>query len=149
MERTLVLLKPDAVQRRLVGRILSRFEERGLRIVALKLMTVSREMAERHYAEHRAKPFFAELVSFITAGPIVALAIEGPSAVTTVRSMMGKTHPLESPPGTIRGDFGLAVTMNLVHGSDSLESAARELALFFSPEEVLNYEMADAAWLGG
>ncbi len=149
MERTLVLLKPDTVQRRLVGRILGRFEERGLRIVALKMMSVSRELAERHYGEHREKPFFGELVSFITAGPIVALAIEGPRAVTTVRAMMGKTNPLESAPGTIRGDFGVAVTTNLVHGSDSLESAERELTLFFSPGEILTYETADAAWLGG
>lgn len=149
MERTLVLLKPDAVQRRLVGRIISRLEEKGLRIVAMKMLWVSRELAERHYAEHREKPFYSELVSFITSAPVVAMVVEGPKAVETVRKMMGKTNPLEAEPGTIRGDFGLSVTMNLIHGSDSQASAAREIALFFREDEILSYSTADSAWVGG
>jgi nucleoside-diphosphate kinase len=149
MERTLVLLKPDAVQRRLIGRIISRIEEKGLKIVGLKMIRVSRELAEKHYAEHREKPFYPELVSFITSAPVVAMVVEGPKAVDTVRKMMGKTNPLEAEPGTIRGDFGLSVTMNLIHGSDSQASAAREIALFFREDEILSYTTADSAWLGG
>jgi nucleoside-diphosphate kinase len=149
MERTLVLLKPDAVQRRLVGRVISRFEEKGLKIVGLKLMRVTRELAERHYAEHREKPFFGELVSFITSSPIVAMVVEGPGAIDEVRRLMGKTNPREAAPGTIRGDWGLSITMNLVHGSDSPASAAREIPIFFTDEEILDYSTADAPWLGG
>ena len=149
MERTLVLLKPDAVQRRLIGRIISRFEDKGLTIVALKLMRVTRELAERHYAEHRQKPFFEELVSFITSSPIVAMVVEGPGAIDEVRRLMGKTNPREAAPGTIRGDWGLSITMNLVHGSDSPASAAREIPIFFTDEEILDYSTADAPWLGG
>ncbi len=149
MERTLVLLKPDAVQRRLMGKIISRFEEKGLKIVALKMMRVPRELAERHYAEHREKPFFGELVSFITSAPIVAMVVEGPKAIETVRRMMGKTDPLEADPGTIRGDYGLSITMNLVHGSDSPATASREIPIFFAPEEILDYDIADQRWLGG
>jgi nucleoside-diphosphate kinase len=149
MERTLVLLKPDAVQRRLIGRIISRIEEKGLKIVGLKMIRVTRELAEKHYAEHREKPFYPELVSFITSAPVVAMVVEGPKAVETVRKMMGKTNPLEAEPGTIRGDFGLSVTMNLIHGSDSQASAAREIALFFREDEILSYTTADSAWLGG
>ncbi|MGY4707779.1 nucleoside-diphosphate kinase [Candidatus Bipolaricaulota sp. J31] len=149
MERTLVLLKPDAVQRRLMGRIISRFEEKGLKIVAMKMMRVTRELAERHYAEHREKPFFSELVSFITSAPIVAMVVEGPKAIETVRRMMGKTNPLEADPGTIRGDYGVSITMNLVHGSDSPATAAREIPIFFAPEEILDYDIADQRWLGG
>ncbi|MGB9757098.1 MAG: nucleoside-diphosphate kinase [Candidatus Bipolaricaulaceae bacterium] len=149
MERTLVLLKPDAVQRRLVGRIISRFEEKGLKIVGLKMIRISRELAEKHYAEHREKPFYSELVSFITSAPVVAMVVEGPRAVEVVRKMMGKTNPLEAEPGTIRGDYGLSVTMNLIHGSDSPASAAREIALFFQEDELLHYQTSDSAWLGG
>ncbi len=149
MERTLVLLKPDAVQRRLVGRIISRFEDKGLKIVGLKMIRISRELAEKHYAEHREKPFYQELVSFITSAPVVAMVVEGPKAVEVVRRMMGKTNPLEAEPGTIRGDYGLSVTMNLIHGSDSLASAAREIALFFHEDEILNYQTSDTPWLGG
>ncbi|RLE28898.1 nucleoside-diphosphate kinase [Candidatus Acetothermia bacterium] len=149
MERTLVLLKPDAVQRRLVGRIISRFEDKGLKIVGMKLMQVSRELAERHYAEHREKPFFGELVSFITSSPIVAMVVEGPGAIEEVRRLMGRTDPREAAPGTIRGDWGLSITMNLVHGSDSPASAAREIPIFFAEEELLSYSLADAPWLGG
>lgn len=149
MERTLVLLKPDALQRRLVGRIIGRLEAKGLRLVGMKLVRVSRDLAERHYAEHKGKPFYGELVSFITAVPVVALVVEGPRAIEAVRSLMGKTNPFDADPGTIRGDFGRSVTMNLVHGSDSPASAAREIPLFFTEAELLEYEMTDAAWLGG
>lgn len=149
MERTLVLLKPDALQRRLVGRIIARLETKGLRIVAMKLIQVSPALAERQYAEHVGKPFYEELVRFITSAPVVALVVEGPRAIEAVRRLMGKTNPFEADPGTIRGDFGLSVGMNLVHGSDSPAAAAREIALFFSPQEILSYSMADAAWLGG
>ena len=149
MERTLVLLKPDAVQRRLMGRIISRIEEKGLKIVAMKMIQVTRELAERHYAEHKEKPFFGELVSFITSGPVVAMVVEGPSAVEVVRKMMGNTNPLEAAPGTIRGDYGLSITMNLIHGSDSPETSAREIPIFFDEEEILHYDIADSKWLGG
>ena len=149
MERTLVLLKPDAVQRRLVGRIISRFEDKGLKIVGMKLMKVTQELAERHYAEHREKPFFGELVSFITSSPIVAMVVEGPGAIDEVRRLMGKTNPREAAPGTIRGDYGLSITQNLVHGSDSPESAAREIPIFFSEGELFDYSMVDEPWLGG
>lgn len=149
MERTLVLLKPDAVQRRLMGRIISRFEDKGLKIVGMKLMKVTRQLAERHYEEHREKPFFSELVSFITSSPIVAMVVEGPGAIEEVRKLMGKTNPRDAAPGTIRGDFGLSITMNLVHGSDSPASAAREIPIFFAEGEILEYSTADAPWLGG
>lgn len=149
MERTLVLLKPDALQRRLVGQILARFEAKGLKIVGMKLLRVSPELAARHYAEHVGKPFYNELVSFITSAPVVALVVEGPRAVEVVRRLMGKTNALEAEPGTIRGDYGLSVGMNLVHGSDSPASASREIPLFFSPDELHDYALADAPWLGG
>jgi nucleoside-diphosphate kinase len=135
-ERTLVLLKPDAVERRLVGEIIRRIEQKGLKIVAMKLMRVERGLAERHYAEHREKPFYSELINFITSGPIVAMVVEGPEAISVVRALMGATNPFEAQPGTIRGDFGLDLTANLIHGSDSYESAAREIELFFQPEEL-------------
>lgn len=130
-ERTLVLVKPDGVQRLLAGRILTRFEERGLKIVGLKLVRLDRDLAERHYAVHREKPFFAGLVDFITSGPIVAIALEGPNAIANVRMMIGSTRPNEAAPGTIRGDYALDVGQNIIHGSDGEESAARELALHF------------------
>jgi len=135
-ERTLVLIKPDAVRRRLIGEIIRRIELKGLDIIAIKLMRVDRDLAERHYAEHSEKPFFEGLVSFITSGPIVAMVVEGPKAISAVRALMGATNPLEAQPGTIRGDFGLDLTANLIHGSDSQESAAREIELFFRPEEI-------------
>ena len=132
MNRTLVLCKPDAVERGLVGAIVSRFEERGLRIAAMRMLTIDPDLAARHYAEHVERPFYPELVAFIGRSPSVALVIEGSQdAYAVVRSMMGATNPLESPPGTIRGDYGLEVTENLVHGSDSNESAGREIAIFF------------------
>lgn len=149
MERTLVLLKPDALQRRLAGVIVARLEAKGLKIVGMKLLQISRDLAERHYAEHVAKPFYGELVSFITSAPVIALAVEGPRAIEAVRRLMGKTNPFDADPGTVRGDFGLSVGMNLVHGSDSPTSAAREIPLFFTEAEILSYPLADAAWLGG
>ena len=131
MERTLILVKPDAFARNLSGEILARFERKGLRLAALKLMTMSRELAERHYAEHEGKPFYAELVSFITSGPLVAMVLEGDEAVKAARQVIGATDPLEASSGSIRGDYAIAVGQNMVHGSDSPESAAREWALFF------------------
>jgi nucleoside-diphosphate kinase len=131
MDRTLILVKPDAFARGLSGEIIARFERKGLKIVALRHMTVTRELAEQHYAEHAERPFFGELVEFITSGPIVAMVLEGHSAVRAARQVIGATDPLEATPGTIRGDFALAVGENMVHGSDSPESAAREAALFF------------------
>ena len=131
MQTTLVLVKPDGVRRRLVGEIVSRLENKGLTLVAGRFFTIDRDLAGRHYAEHTEKPFFDDLVAFITSGPVMALAVEGPDAVSVVRTLMGPTNPVEAPPGTIRGDFGIEITENLVHGSDSPESAARELGLFF------------------
>ena len=131
MDRTLILVKPDAFERRLTGEILARFERKGLTIVAMKHMTVERDLAERHYAEHAERPFFGDLVEFITGGPLVALVLEGHEAVAAARQVIGATNPLEASPGSIRGDFGLEVQTNLVHGSDSAESAAREIGLFF------------------
>jgi nucleoside-diphosphate kinase len=131
MNRTLILVKPDAFERRRTGEVIARFENKGLAIVALKHMTVERELAERHYEEHKDKPFFGELVEFITGGPLVAMVLEGEEAVTAARQLIGATNPLEAAPGSIRGDFGLEVQTNLVHGSDSDESATREIGLFF------------------
>ena len=133
MEQTLVLVKGDGVRRKLVGEIISRIEARGLDIVDMKLMDVGRELAEQHYAEHRQKPFFEELVEFITATPVVAMRIEGEGSIMAMRTLMGATNPAEAAPGTIRGDLALSMPDNLVHGSDSPESAARELGLFFGP----------------
>jgi nucleoside-diphosphate kinase len=131
MDRTLILVKPDAFERGLTGEVVARFERKGLRIVALKHMLVERDLAEEHYAEHREKPFFGELVEFITGGPLVAMVLEGHEAVTAARLVIGATDPLEAVPGSIRGDFALLVGQNMVHGSDSPESAAREVAIFF------------------
>ena len=131
MDRTLILVKPDAFGRGLTGELIARFERKGLRIAALKRMQLERELAERHYEEHREKPFFSELVEFITSGPLVAMVLEGHEAVAAARQVIGATNPLEAAPGSIRGDFALEVQTNLVHGSDSPESADRELALFF------------------
>jgi nucleoside-diphosphate kinase len=131
MERTLILVKPDAFARGLTGEIIARFERKGLRICALRYMTVERELAERHYAEHAERPFFAELVQFITSGPVVAMVLEGEQAVKAARQVIGATDPLEASGGSIRGDFAIELGQNMVHGSDSLQSAARESALFF------------------
>ena len=146
-ERTLVLAKPDAVQRLLTGRILARYEERGLRIVGLKLVQVSRDLAERHYAVHREKPFFGGLVEFITSGPLVAAVLEGPNAIAVVRAMNGATRPHEAAPGTIRGDFALETAQNLVHASDSPETAASEVALWFGDDELVDYEREIDRWV--
>jgi nucleoside-diphosphate kinase len=145
-ERTLVLVKPDGVQRLLTGRILARYEERGLKIVGLKLMLTDRATAERHYAEHREKPFFAGLVEFITSRPLVALVLEGPNAIQVVRDMNGKTKPFEAAPGTIRGDFALETAQNLVHASDGPDAAAREVAIWFRSDELLAYDREIDRW---
>lgn len=147
IERTLVLIKPDAVQRLLVGRIIERYEQRGLRIVALKLVRVGRDLAERHYAVHRAKPFFAGLVEFITSAPLVAMAVEGPNAIAVCRAIDGATRPHEAAPGSIRGDLALDTGHNLVHASDAPETAEQELALWFSPNELLDYPRSIDAWV--
>jgi nucleoside-diphosphate kinase len=147
LERTLVLVKPDGVQRLLAGRILARYEERGLRLVGLKLMQTSRDHAERHYAVHREKPFFAGLVEFITSGPLVAAVLEGPNAIAVVRAMNGATRPHEAAPGTIRGDFALETAQNLVHASDSPENAADEVALWFTADELLDYPREIDRWV--
>jgi nucleoside-diphosphate kinase len=131
MDRTLILVKPDAFLRGLTGEVIARFERKALVIVALKHMLMDRDLAERHYAEHRGKPFYADLVEFITSGPLVAMVLEGQEAVTAARQVIGATNPLEAAPGSIRGDFALDVQTNLVHGSDSQESAGREIGLFF------------------
>jgi nucleoside-diphosphate kinase len=131
MERTLILVKPDAFMRNLTGEIVARFERKGLILVALRLMTMDRELAERHYEEHVGKPFFGELVEFITSGPLVAMVLEGPEAIQAARQVIGATDPLKAAPGSIRGDFAIAVGQNMVHGSDAPESAAREVSLFF------------------
>ncbi len=130
-ERTLILVKPDGVQRRLVGEVVARIERKGLDITALELRTIPKETAEQHYAEHTEKPFFSELVTFITSGPLVAMVVEGPDAIKAMRGLMGATNPIEAAPGSIRGDFATVIGENIVHGSDSPESAAREIALFF------------------
>jgi nucleoside-diphosphate kinase len=145
-ERTLVLVKPDGVQRLLAGRILTRFEERGLKLVGLKLVRVDRALAERHYAVHRSKPFFAGLVDFITSSPVVAAAFEGPNAIAVVRMMVGATRPHEAAPGTIRGDFALETAQNLIHASDASDTAATELALWFTAGELLEYDREIDRW---
>ncbi len=146
-EKTLVLVKPDGVQRGLIGIIVSRLEARGLRITAMKMLQVSREMALKHYGVHEGKPFFDGLVSFITSGPVVAMALEGRSAVEMTRNTMGVTDPLRAQPGTIRGDLGVDIGRNLVHGSDSPETAAQEIALFFSEDEILSYSRDVDRWI--
>ena len=147
MEKTLVLLKPDAIQRGLVGKIMSRLERKGLKFVAVKLMVISQELARRHYADHVGKPFFEGLVEFITSGPIIAAVVEGHNAVEVVRKTMGETQPAASAPGTIRGDLALDIGRNLVHGSDSPRSAEREIGLFFSGAEVLDYARSNDHWI--
>lgn len=147
VERTLVIIKPDGVQRSLIGTILERFERRGLQVAGLRLMWMDRELAERHYGEHRGKGFFEGVVSYISSSPVVVAVLEGPNAVAAVRATMGVTNPTAAQPGTIRGDFALEIGRNLVHGSDSPESAEREVALFFRPDELLSYERATNAWI--
>jgi len=146
-ERTLVLIKPDGVQRQLIGRILARYEERGLKVVGLKLVVTSRDLAERHYAAHSQRPFFGGLVDFITSSPLVALALEGPNAIAVVRTINGATRPHEAAPGTIRGDFALETAQNIVHASDGPEAAVTELALWFEPSEVMDYDRSVDRWV--
>ena len=147
MERTLVIFKPDAVHRRLVGRILTRFEDKGLKIVALKMCRLTKELAERQYAPHKGKHFHEPLVRFMTAGPVVLTVLEGKDAVAVVRSLMGPTFGPDAPPGTIRGDFGMSKRFNLVHGSDSAAAAEAEIDLFFRPEELVEYKPHDLGWV--
>ncbi len=141
------MVKPDGVQRGLVGEVVSRFERKGLKLVGGKMLQVPRSLAEQHYAEHSARPFYGELVSFITSSPVFAMVWEGPNAIATARTMMGKTNPADAAPGTIRGDLAVSVGMNLIHGSDSPESAAREIALWFSADELTAYEQTVARWI--
>ena len=147
MEKTFLMVKPDGVQRNLVGEIVSRFESKGYKLAGAKLMSVSQELAEQHYGEHKEKPFFGELVDFITSGPVFARVWEGENVISTARNMMGKTKPSEASPGTVRGDYGLTVGKNVIHGSDSPESAEREINLFFDQEEILSYEKQDSSWI--
>lgn len=147
MERTFIMVKPDGVQRNLIGEIVSRFEKKGFQLVGAKLMQISDELAEQHYGEHKEKPFFGELVSFITSGPVFAMVWEGENVIATARSMMGATNPSDAQPGTIRGDFGVTVGKNVIHGSDSPESAKREISLFFKEEELLSYSKLMNDWI--
>ena len=147
MERTLLLVKPDGVQRGLVGRILARFEEKGLKIAALKVMTITPELAAEHYAPHVGKPFYDGLVGYMTSAPVVAAVLEGPRVIDTTRKLMGATFGWKAEPGTIRGDFSNSTAFNLVHGSDSPESAEREIGLFFGDDELVDYERSLDGWL--
>jgi len=147
IEQTFCMIKPDGVQRGLIGEVVSRFERRGIKICAMKMMKLPKELAERHYEEHKGKSFYESLVEFITSGPVVCVVLEGDNAVTLVRSMMGKTNPQDSPVGTIRGDFALHTSKNIVHGSDSPESAKREISLFFNDYEIHDYTRIDTPWL--
>ena len=149
LERTLVLVKPDGVQRRLVGEVITRFERRGLHLVALKLLRIDRALAERHYAEHVGKPFFDGLVAFITSAPVVAMVWEGADAVAQVRAMMGATNPSAAAPGSIRGDLAVNIGNNVVHGSDSPGRGAEEVALFFTPDELIEWSAVDSDWVSG
>ncbi len=149
MQRTLILLKPDAVHRRLVGDLTSRFERKGLRLAGLKFLNAGRDLAEKHYAVHKGKPFYDSLVNFITGGPTVAMVWEGREAVTVCRNLMGPTDGAKAPPGTIRGDYAASIQNNLVHGSDSPENAALEIALWFKPEELTNWTPVDTPWVLG
>ena len=147
MERTFVMIKPDGVQRGLIGEIISRIERKGLKIVGMKMLRISQELAQKHYAEHRGKPFFDSLISYITSGPVVAMVVEGKEAVKVMRSLVGKTNPIEASPGTIRGDYAMDVGRNVIHASDSIESANREISLFFNEEEIIEYKKFDEDWV--
>lgn len=147
VERTLIIVKPDAVQRGLIASVLARFERRGLQFAGLKLMQIDRQLAEQHYGEHRGKGFFEGVVSYIISGPLVVAVLEGPHAIDVARATIGATNSAEAKPGTIRGDFAVEIGRNLIHGSDSPESAAREVALFFRPEELLGYRRAITPWV--
>ncbi len=146
MERTYLMVKPDGVQRGLCGEIVSRFERKGLKLVGMKLMVIPKETAENHYGEHKGKKFYDSLIAYITSGPVLAMVWEGENAVAICRNMMGKTNPAESAPGTIRGDFGMVTGLNIIHGSDSVESAEREIKIFFKPEELVSYDRTADRW---
>jgi len=147
MEKSFLMVKPDGVQRNLIGEIVNRFEKKGFKLSGAKLMQVSKDLAKEHYGEHKDKPFFGELVDFITSGPVFAMVWEGEEVITTARQMMGATNPTEAAAGTIRGDFGLTVGKNVIHGSDSLESAKREINLFFEENELVSYSKQDSEWI--
>lgn len=147
MERSFVMIKPDGVQRALIGATVSRFETKGLKLVAAKFMRISKELASEHYGEHMGKPFYDALITYITSGPVLAMVFEGNNAIACVRTLVGKTDPQEAAPGTIRGDLAMETGRNIIHASDSLESAAREIALFFKPDEIIQYERADEIWV--
>ncbi len=147
MENTFLMVKPDGVQRNLIGEVVKRFESKGFKLAGAKLMVISNELAEKHYGEHKERPFFGELVDFITSGPVFAMVWEGENVITTARQMMGKTNPQEAAPSTIRGDFGVTVGKNIIHGSDSPESAEREISLFFDESEIVSYNKQDSAWI--
>ncbi|MBO8177486.1 MAG: nucleoside-diphosphate kinase [Bacillus sp. (in: Bacteria)] len=147
MEKTFLMVKPDGVQRGLIGEIVSRLEKKGFQLVGAKFMQVSKELAEQHYAEHKERPFFGELVDFITSGPVFAMVWQGENVIATARQMMGSTNPKDAQPGTIRGDFGLTVGKNVIHGSDSPESAEREIGLFFKEEELVSYNKLMNQWI--
>lgn len=147
MEKTFLMVKPDGVQRQLIGEIVSRFERKGFQLVGAKLMAVSEDLAGEHYAEHKERPFFGELVEFITSGPVFAMVWQGENVIATARHMMGATNPKDAAPGTIRGDFGLTVGKNVIHGSDSTASAEREISLFFKEEELVDYDKLINNWI--
>ncbi|MCA9242688.1 MAG: nucleoside-diphosphate kinase [Phycisphaerales bacterium] len=147
MERTLIIFKPDAMHRMLVGRILSRFEDKGLRVVGMKLQQSPRAQVEKHYEVHKARPFYNDLVSFMTSAPVIVAVLEGPSAIAVVRNLLGATNGIEAAPGTIRGDFGLDKQFNLVHASDGAETAKAEIELFFKADELVQYKRAGDAWI--
>ena len=147
LERTFLMVKPDGVQRELVGDIISKLEKKGLKIVALKMLKISKELAELHYIEHREKPFFKDLVKFITSSPVVAMVLEGENVIDIVRKLAGKTNPKDAMPGTIRGDFALDLSQNVVHTSDSKESAVREINNFFNEEEIVEYDLEVGPWI--
>lgn len=147
IEKTFVMVKPDGVQRGLIGEVISRLERKGLKIVAMKMMKIEDSLAKEHYAEHKEKPFFGDLISYITSGPVVAMVVEGKEAVKVVRMLVGQTNPREALPGTIRGDYGMDVGRNVIHASDSTSSAEREINLFFKEEEILSYSKADEVWI--
>ncbi len=147
MERTFVMVKPDGVQRNIIGEVIRRFEAKGFTLVGLKMLNVSRELAEKHYAVHKERPFFGSLVDFITSGPVVATVWQGDGVVASARKIIGATNPLSAEPGTIRGDFGVNIGRNLIHGSDAIETAQTEIALWFSNDELTNWEPANKSWL--
>ena len=147
MEQTLIIVKPEGVQRGLVGNVIGRFEQRGLKLIGLKLMQITPELAEQHYGIHKGKPFFAGLVKHITSSPVVVGVLQGPKAITVVRTTMGATNAAEAIPGTIRGDYALEIGFNIIHGSDGPETAQQEISLFFKPEELVSYDLVTARWV--